>query len=260
MPAPQPTPSIVDRLALWLGGIEQVGTRALPVEEFAHPWPLLAMALLGVNDHVLKGSSWVPGWLTGKLSDFAGLFFFPLFVTAALDTVLYVGGRLAGGRGPDWSLRRFKLLFALGFTALLFVPLKLSDAWGTLYIRAMHALDVLDLFGNFAVTRDPTDLVALVMFPLVYLHGRRFVRRVPVGRLGWLAARARRAPDAVDRVLAEGMKDVRTLSAGHPGAPAALDRFLTAFAETVSRPTDAKRQQRAQQRLQEFRAALEGAA
>src|SRR5690242_20127817 len=47
-----------------------------------HPLPLAAVAVLAINDHLLKGAGVLPGWLTGKLSDIAGLFFFPLLLTA----------------------------------------------------------------------------------------------------------------------------------------------------------------------------------
>lgn len=49
-----------------------------------HPLPLAAIALTALNDHVLKGSGLLPAWLTGKLSDFTGLFFFPLAVAAVV--------------------------------------------------------------------------------------------------------------------------------------------------------------------------------
>jgi len=41
-----------------------------------HPAVLAAIALFVVNDHVFKPAH--PGWLTGKLSDVAGLVFFTL--------------------------------------------------------------------------------------------------------------------------------------------------------------------------------------
>lgn len=44
------------------------------------PLFLIALVLLLLNDHVLKYA--YPGWLTGKLSDFAGLFVFVLFFYA----------------------------------------------------------------------------------------------------------------------------------------------------------------------------------
>jgi len=51
--------------------------------DLAHPLPLLAVVVLCLNDHFLKGSGLLPGWLTGKLSDFAGLFFFPILLCSA---------------------------------------------------------------------------------------------------------------------------------------------------------------------------------
>jgi len=45
-----------------------------------HPLSLASVALLVANDHLLKRA--YPSVLTGKLSDFAGLFFFPFLLTA----------------------------------------------------------------------------------------------------------------------------------------------------------------------------------
>src|SRR3990170_5839611 len=47
-----------------------------------HPLTLACIGLLLVNDHFLKRL--YPSTLTGKLSDFAGLFFFPFLLTALL--------------------------------------------------------------------------------------------------------------------------------------------------------------------------------
>jgi len=46
-----------------------------------HPATLISISLLLFNDHVLKIAA--PSPLTGKLSDFAGLFFFPFLLAAA---------------------------------------------------------------------------------------------------------------------------------------------------------------------------------
>src|SRR5512138_134848 len=51
-----------------------------------HPATVSSILLLLINDHVLKTVS--PSWLTGKLSDFAGLFFFPFIVAAGLSILL----------------------------------------------------------------------------------------------------------------------------------------------------------------------------
>jgi hypothetical protein len=255
------SPSAFERVGRWLGGTEQVDETGLPVEEFAHPWPLLAMALLGVNDHLLKGSGWLPGWVTGKVSDCAGLLFVPLFLTAAVDTLLYLAFRLSRGRTPRYSLTMGKLYAAVAFTAILFVPLKLSDTWGTLYIRAMHVLDVFDWFGGFQVTRDPTDIVAVAMFPLVILLGRRFVRRIPMGRLAEISVAAQgRDPKERRRMVASGLADVRGLVKGSARRGKALDAFIDAFIDALGKthghPAHSRRQQ-AQQRLDGYRQALE---
>src|SRR4030095_5695986 len=48
-----------------------------------HPVALLSIALLIVNDHFLKPT--YSNWITGKLSDFAGLVFFPLLLVSAWE-------------------------------------------------------------------------------------------------------------------------------------------------------------------------------
>ena len=47
-------------------------------EAILHPWSLLSIAVLFINDQFLKYA--YTSWLTGKLSDFAGLVFFPLIL------------------------------------------------------------------------------------------------------------------------------------------------------------------------------------
>ena len=51
----------------------------------AHPGSVLALVVLVLNDHVLK-QAW-PGWVTGKLSDVAGLVVAPLLLAALLAIV-----------------------------------------------------------------------------------------------------------------------------------------------------------------------------
>ena len=55
----------------------------VPGDAILHPLSLAAIGLLVLNDHVLK-HTW-PGFVTGKLSDFAGLAFFPLFLQAVWE-------------------------------------------------------------------------------------------------------------------------------------------------------------------------------
>jgi len=75
----------------------------------------LGLAVLALNDHVLKGADVLPGWLTGKLSDFAGLLFFPLLLQAGLEIVSWAMGRYRGPSNP--LLLNLSILTALVFTS-----------------------------------------------------------------------------------------------------------------------------------------------
>ena len=55
--------------------------------DLVDPTVIGAVALLAVNDHVLKGRGWLPGWLTGKLSDLAGLYFFPVLLVVLAESL-----------------------------------------------------------------------------------------------------------------------------------------------------------------------------
>ena len=59
-----------------------------------HPVNLIAMLVLGLNDHWLK-AAW-PGLVTGKLSDVAGLVVLPLVVVGSVGSVGSVGVGSAG--------------------------------------------------------------------------------------------------------------------------------------------------------------------
>ena len=139
----------------------------LPVEELLHPLPLLAVALLALNDHLLKRSGLLPGWLTGKLSDVAGLFFFPLLLTALLRTILLLFRR----RRP---LTPGLLGGAILVTGAAFTALQLSAPAALYYEWLMPRLDPTGIVRSVRVTPDPTDLLALPALWFTWLHGRRF--------------------------------------------------------------------------------------
>jgi hypothetical protein len=58
-----------------------------PGDGLLHPVPLLAIGLLLLNDHLLKAS--YPTALTGKLSDLAGLMFFPSMLEAVYEQLCF---------------------------------------------------------------------------------------------------------------------------------------------------------------------------
>ncbi len=128
-------------------------------------WPSpLAVGVLLLNDHVLKAA--VPAWWTGKLSDFAGLVFFPFLVLAGLGALEWLGGRRF--RSPDAAMR-----LALALSALWFASLKLSP-W-----TQRPALALLERLTGAprVVVADPTDLIALAMLPAVWARWRALRRR-----------------------------------------------------------------------------------
>jgi hypothetical protein len=138
-----------------------------------HPVSLAAIALLIVNDHVLK-AAW-PGLVTGKLSDVAGLVFFPLLLAAVAQQLR-----------PGLRLRPTVAACAL-LTALVFAAIKLSPLAGDAYRAGLGALQwplravwaLVQDYGvppllRVALTPDVTDLIALpAVLVAVWLASRQ---------------------------------------------------------------------------------------
>ena len=137
------------------------------------PAPLLAVLVLVLNDWVLTPRALLPGVITGKLSDFAGLFFFPLLLTAGWNTVRYLARRVRGADVSAVSLTARQLVVAAVATGLVFAVVKLWPAAATLVGRLLTAVTRRPAH----IVPDPTDLLALIMLPLAWLHGRRTWRR-----------------------------------------------------------------------------------
>jgi len=125
-----------------------------------HPIVLGAMALLVINDHVLKSAA--PGLVTGKLSDLCGMIFFPLLLSAAAE-------QLGVRRGMK------TIVVASIATAVVFTSIKLWAPAGDVYRFALAALqwpfraaarllagDEIPALAHVSLVADPTDLVALV--------------------------------------------------------------------------------------------------
>lgn len=130
-----------------------------------HPLPLMAVGVLLLNDHVLKRA--MPGAFTGKLSDVAGLLFFPLFLQA-----LWEVAQRARGVEARPSLRA--LGFATFATAVVFSAIQLSPLAGDAYRVGLGALqwapraltaalsgEGMPRVAPVALTPDVTDLLAL---------------------------------------------------------------------------------------------------
>lgn len=139
--------------------------RATPVigEPLLHPISLVAVGVLLLNDHVLK--TYYPSWVTGKLSDMAGMVFFPLLLLTLVDLSTRLVQRKPG-------LTRQALYACILLTAVVFATVKTTyiggDAfrwvWAVLqwpaHAVAAHRLVPLE---RVRLVMDATDLEALPM-------------------------------------------------------------------------------------------------
>ena len=136
----------------------------LSVAYFIHLWPVLAVCLLFLNDRFLKYA--FPGWWTGKLSDFAGVFFLPLYLCALCGLVMNF---LVLPKSKFFWIYRREVLIAIALTDLVFIALKLWPPANAAYLQVMSEIGV-----PSRLVMDPWDLTALIMNVPTYLHARRF--------------------------------------------------------------------------------------
>lgn len=111
-----------------------------------HPLALACIALLLLNDHVFKVL--YPSWLTGKLSDVAGLFFFPFIVAAIL------GGTFAKFMLNPNHVGRL----AFGSVAVWFTLIKTLPAANDIMNHLLSGL----LGYSVRLVIDPSDLIGLI--------------------------------------------------------------------------------------------------
>ncbi|MDJ0721851.1 MAG: hypothetical protein QNJ04_09480 [Desulfobacterales bacterium] len=108
------------------------------------PLLLCAVALMVVNDHVLKWVDLLPRTITGKLSDFAFLFFVPVVVAFGFRVKTRAG-----------------LVLSYALVGGLFAGINLSAHFSQM-VEKLFAAVAVPLF----LWPDPTDLVALSVMPL----------------------------------------------------------------------------------------------
>jgi hypothetical protein len=133
-PSPPPSPSRPPRRLDW-----DLTPLARP------PW-WAALALLLVNDNLLKASAWAPRWLTGKLSDFAFLVVAPVLLYALTPCRL-----------------RARRPLALVAVAAVYAAADLSPDFSRWFVAGAR-----DLGFTWQLWPDVTDLLALAVLPLAW--------------------------------------------------------------------------------------------
>jgi hypothetical protein len=142
----------------------------VPGDWLLHPVVLLSAVLLGLNDHLFKGV--LPGIITGKLSDFAGLVFFPLFLLSLVEWTEWVVTRRV-------NLHPRIFFVATFMTAAVFSVINLDQQAGALYRSVVQETWTLLRISPGVVhhTVDAPDLIALVslLVPLSLFRKRQLL-------------------------------------------------------------------------------------
>ncbi|MCP4447767.1 MAG: hypothetical protein GY811_20880 [Myxococcales bacterium] len=197
----------------------------------------MAPLLLVANDWWLEPSEWAPPFVTGKLSDFAGLLFFPLLLTVVGDCMALALHRI--GLPIDFTLRRHKAATAIALTCAAFTLVKLSPECNQL------ALDILETLGLQArIVLDPTDLVAPPVLGLSWHLGTAEISRVPLGQIEPIEARHRGKKQGVGTHLDDTIR---------AGAEAATGRELTEALDEYLQCKDSASSERVRCALPRFR-------
>ncbi len=119
-----------------------------------HPVILGAVLLTALNDHLLK--SLFHNFITGKLSDFTGLFFFPVFLYALLDLK----------KNPKSSHEKInikRLAWCVLYTDILFILIKFTGV----RLLLMSVLPV-------QIVNDPSDVLAITVNIATVAYAYRF--------------------------------------------------------------------------------------
>jgi hypothetical protein len=141
-------------------------------EPLLHPIAFASICVLLLNDHWLKPH--FPGIVTGKLSDVAGLVFFPLLLLTLYDALR----RITVGRS---GLGHRALVTCIALTGLVFILAKTTHLgaeayritwaalkWPMLAVKARRLVSL----GRVQLVEDPTDLIALPMLLVAYWIGK----------------------------------------------------------------------------------------
>jgi hypothetical protein len=145
------------------------------VDFFVNPIPAIAMLGMTLNDHCLKRQ--FPSWWTGKISDFLGMFYFPVFLCAISCLVWNFVFRPFLKNPRVAYISPTLMLVCMAITAVLMLSIKMSP---------VVALEVQTLFSQLLfpirITSDPTDIASFLSLPLSYFYAKSFFAYRPHAR------------------------------------------------------------------------------
>lgn len=123
------------------------------LHSLAHPLSLLMIAVLIINDHILKHT--MPSWWTGKLSDVAGLAFAPLLVAVFLALII-------PAKFPNQKTIVFWIAFI--FVGGIFTLVKSLPSFNQIFRDALYIITG----KQSGIVLDPTDLLTLPALLVAY--------------------------------------------------------------------------------------------
>lgn len=141
-------------------------------QELLKPVPLFFAALLVLNDWFFKPHALLPSWATGKLSDIAGLYFFPLALSAGFGCVLGVSKKFCKNPNINTKSTKRRLRICYLLTGVFFLLIKTMPFFNDL-TESIFTL----IFGRSTVVMDHTDLYCL---PVLWLSYKQALTKIPI--------------------------------------------------------------------------------
>lgn len=129
--------------------------------EFFAPAPLAAVALMVLNDRVLKWR--FHNEITGKLSDIAVCFLLPLFISAFLGIFWRTHGRA-------------RVVLGGIVTVFAFTAQEIWPAFQRVFLSSLRVVGGPLGLGHFGLTTDLSDLWTMLMVPVAVAYGWRRLR------------------------------------------------------------------------------------
>lgn len=155
-----------------------MNARRSPGDLLLHPIAVVALIVVILNDRVLKVN--YPSEVSGKLSDFAGLVYFPLFLVSVIE-----GARWVMRKRP-WELSERAVWVAVVVIGVAMTLIKTWQPAGEVYRTVMGValwpVDALGAavhgeglapLGRAGLVQDRTDLISLVVLCLPLWVGHK---------------------------------------------------------------------------------------